>query len=191
MERKSILLVDDERLILHSLSRDLAYENFAVTAASSGEEGIARIDDVYFDLVITDLLMPGLDGFQVLKAAKRRNMLTMVIILTGHADKKSSVDALRLDADDFLEKPCDTDELLYRISNCFSKQDVQRKVVVHENILMVCSYCRRIRSDRQGVLDKGHWYQPEEYLAAIQWGKISHGCCPHCLEKQIQKIHSH
>lgn len=127
MERKSILLVDDEQLILHSLSRDLIYENFAVTPASSGEEGIASIGDAYFDLVITDLLLPGLDGFQVLKAAKRRNMLTMVIILTGLADQKASVDALRLDADDFLEKPCDTDELLYRISNCFAKQNAQKK----------------------------------------------------------------
>jgi len=191
MEQKSILLVDDERLILHSLSRDLAYENFAVTAASSGEEGIARIDDKYFDLVITDLLMPGIDGFQVLEAAKRRNMLTMVIILTGHADKKASVDALRLDADDFIEKPCDTDELLYRISNCFCKQDVQKKNVFHENIIMVCCYCNKIRCDRQGVIDKGHWCQVGEYLAAIQCGEISHGCCPDCLEKQIQKIHLH
>jgi len=188
MSQKSILLVDDERLILHSLSRDLARENFEVTAATSGEEGIARIDDDYFDLVITDLLMPGLDGFQVLKAAKLRNMLTMVIILTGYADQKASVDALRLDADDFLEKPCDTDEILYRISNCFTKQELQKKMILHENILVVCSYCKKIRDDRIGELGKGLWYRLEEYIIKAKWGKISHGCCPDCFVEQIRKI---
>ena len=188
MQQKSILLVDDERLILHSLSRDLAHEKFEVAVATSGEEGIARIDDDYFDLVITDLLMPGLDGFQVLKAAKRRNMLTMVIILTGYADHKASVDALRLDADDFLEKPCDTDDLLYRIANCFAKQDLQKKAVACEKILMVCSYCKKILDDRQGEFGKGHWYRLEEYINKVKWGKISHGCCPACLAEQIRTL---
>lgn len=189
MEQKSILLVDDERLIRHSLTRDLAKEDFVVTAASSGEEGIARIGDAHFDLVITDLSLPGLDGFQVLKAAKRRDVLTMVIILTGCADQQDSVDALRLDADDFLEKPCDTGELLFRISNCFAKQAVQKNARLAENILMVCCYCKKIRCGRQGEPSAEHWYRVEDYLAARQWGEISHGCCPHCLEKQIQEIY--
>jgi len=191
MERKSILLVDDERLILHSLSRDLAKENFEVNVASSGEEGIAKIDDAHFDLVITDLSMPGLDGFQVLKAAKRRNMLTMVIILTGYADQKASVDALRLDADDFLEKPCDIDELLFRISNCFTKQSLQKKAALYENVLMMCCYCGRIWCDRKGESGKGYWYRLEEYINKLIPGKISHGCCPGCLAEQIQKVHLH
>ena len=71
--------------------------------------------------------MPGVDGFQVLKAAKRKDPQTMVIISTGDADLESSIDALRLGANDFLQKPYDTDELLYRMSNCFAKQDFLRK----------------------------------------------------------------
>lgn len=191
MEQKSILLVDDERLIRHSLARDLSQEDFAVTAASSGEEGIARIGAAHFDLVITDLSLPGLDGFQVLKAAKRRSVLTMVIILTGWADQQDSVDALRLDADDFLEKPCDTGELLYRIANCFAKQAAHKKAGLPETILMVCCYCKRIRCGQQGKSVTGQWYRVEDYLAARQWGEISHGCCPSCLKKQIQQLRLH
>ena len=102
MKRKSLLLVDDEQTILNSLSRELADAGLEVTPAPSGEEAIARINNGCFDLVMTDLLMPGLDGFQVLKAVKQRDLQTMVIILTGYGDKESAINALRMGADDFL-----------------------------------------------------------------------------------------
>lgn len=129
MKRKSILLVDDEQVFLKSLSRELTsvFNDFSVTIAASGEEAIDKINTSSFDLVVTDLLMPGLDGFQVLKAAKRKNAQTMVIILTGYAGLESSADASRLGADYFLQKPYDIEELLYRMSNCFAKQDLLRK----------------------------------------------------------------
>lgn len=194
MKRKTILLVDDETLIVDSLARELTYEdlNFDVAVAGSGEEAIAKISKDSFDLVVTDLLMAKLDGFQVLKAAKRKDPQTMVIILTGFADLQSSIDALRLGADDFLEKPCDTDELLYRMSNCFVKQDLLRKVHLYENILPVCSYCKKIRDDRQGEPGKGKWYGLEEYFSTVQRVNVSHGCCPDCfaeVKQQLEDIH--
>ena len=140
MKNKSILLVDDEPLILDTLARDLTTESphFEVHTAASGEEAIARLEERFWHLVIADLVMPGLDGFQVLKAAKGNSLVTMVIILTGYADMQFAIDALRLGADDFLQKPCDTDELLFRMSNCFIKQDLLLKVQLYENILPVC-----------------------------------------------------
>ncbi len=70
MKAKTILLVDDEKFILSSLSRELASDDRQVTVAASGEKAIATINQTHFDLVITDLRLPGLDGFQVLKACK-------------------------------------------------------------------------------------------------------------------------
>ena len=128
MKRKSMLLVDDERLVLNSLSRELANDALEVTVAANGEEAVDMITSGHFDIVVTDLIMPGLDGFQVLKAAKKRDARTMVIILTGYGDMDSAVDALRLGADDFLQKPYDPDELLYRISNCLVKQKMTRSI---------------------------------------------------------------
>ena len=188
--RKSILLVDDEHVILQSLSRDLASadRNFDVTVAASGEDAIAMINAGRFDLVLTDLMMPGLDGFQVLKACKAKNTQTIAIILTGYADLDSAVDALRLGADDFLQKPCDSDELLYRISNCFAKQDLQRRVAFFEEILPICCYCKKIRDDQQGEQGKGSWYSLEEYFDAVKKVRITHGCCPDCFAKEMQKL---
>lgn len=190
MKRKSLLLVDDEQLILDSLSRELTSNDpdLRITLAASGEEAIAKINDTCFDLVVTDLLMPGLDGFQVLKAVKKRDRHTMVIILTGYGDMESAIDALRLGADDFLLKPCDPDELLYRMSNCFVKQELQRKVALYENILPVCCYCKKIRDDRQGEHGKGRWYSLEEYFNKAKGVFISHGCCPDCFAEQTKDL---
>jgi DNA-binding NtrC family response regulator len=196
MHKKSILLVDDEIVILDSLSRELKSEplNLEIHVANSGEEAIKRINSLSFDLVVTDLFMPGLDGFQVLKAVKRKDPQSMVIILTGYADLKTSIDALRLGADDFLQKPCDIDELLYRISNCFAKQDLQRKVQLYETILPVCSYCKKIRDDNQESQTNGTWYEFEEYLQKVRRVNVSHGCCPACyakVKKQLQNKLDH
>jgi len=187
MMRKSILLVDDEQVILSSLSRELAAaeHNLDVSVAASGEEAIAKINDGCFDLVLTDLMMPGVDGFQVLKACKQKDAQTIVIILTGYADLDSAVDALRLRANDFLQKPYDTDELLYRMANCFAKQDLQRKVAFYENILPVCCYCKKIRADQLGEHGKGDWYSLEEYFNTVEKMRISHGCCPDCFARQM------
>jgi len=190
MKRKSILLVDDEQVILNSLSRELASadHNLDVSVATSGEEAIAKINDGCFDLVLTDLMMPGVDGFQVLKACKQKDAQTIVIILTGYADLNSAVDALRLYADDFLQKPYDTDELLYRMANCFVKQDLQRKLAFYENILPVCSYCKKIRADQREEYGKGNWYSMEEYFDTVKKMRISHGCCPDCFARQMQNF---
>ena len=184
MKRKSMLLADDEMLVLKSLSRDLASDELEVTLATNGEEAVDLINSGHFDIVVTDLMMPGLDGYQVLKAAKKRDARTMVIILTGYGDLDAAVDALRLGADDFLQKPCDPDELLYRISNCLIKQDMARKIYLYENILPVCCYCRKIRDDRPGGHGEGPWYTLEEYFSKARGVSVSHGICPDCFAEQ-------
>ena len=188
-KQKSLLVVDDEPSILSSLARELAIADLEVTTAASGEEAVAKINTRFFDLVVTDLLMPGLDGFQVLKAAKQKNLQTIVIILTGYGAVEAAIDALRLGADDFLQKPCDTDELLYRISNSSVKQELLRKIALYENFLPVCCYCKKIRDDRLGVQGGGSWYKLEDYLTKTKGVKVSHGCCPDCFAEQMKTLH--
>lgn len=192
MGRKSILLVDDERLILESLARELtsASRGFDVAIASSGEEAVAKLNDRFWNLVVTDLVMPGLDGLQVLHAAKQANIRTMVIVLTGYANLESAIDALRLGADDFLQKPCDVEELLYRMDNCFTKQDLLVKVSFYESILPVCCYCKKIRDDLGEEQGQGNWYSPEQYFIKVKGVKISHGCCPECFKQHMAEIES-
>ena len=117
----SILLVDDEKLIRNSFSRELREERFTVTAVADGSEAIAEVETGQFDLVITDLRIPGIDGFEVLKAVKKNKPETSVIILSGYADEQLTTKALRLGADDFIQKPCDIDDLVFRIRRCLEK----------------------------------------------------------------------
>ena len=184
---KSLLLVDDEKIIRDSLAKELASDTLRVITVASGEEAVARINNENFDLVITDLSMPGLDGFQVVRAAKKKSVQTMVIILTGYGSMESIIDALRLGADDFLQKPCDPDELLYRVSNCFEKQDLLKKVFLYEKLLPVCSYCKKIRDDQHGEHGKGNWYSPEDYFQQAKGVvRVTHGCCPDCYTEQLE-----
>jgi DNA-binding response OmpR family regulator len=148
MNSRSMLAVDDEPTFLNCLVRDLSTSGLQITTATNGKDGIDKINEGFFDLVMTDLSMPVYNGFQVIQAAKQRSRQTMVIVVTGNETTESAVNAFRLGADDFLQKPCDTDELLCRISNCLAKQDLIRKVGCYENILSICRHCKKKRAHR-------------------------------------------
>lgn len=122
MSNISILLVDDETLIRKSFTRELRAEGFAVTAVANGREAIDEVEKKTYDVVITDLNMPVVDGFGVLKAVKKSAPQTCVVILTGFGDSRAAIDALRLGADEFAMKPCDIDELILRIRRCLEKK---------------------------------------------------------------------
>lgn len=135
MKKYKILLVDDDHLILKGVGKYLEQKGYQVTTADNGEKAIKLLEDSTFDLVITDLVMEHINGIQVLKASKRLNPDVMNIILTGHGDMESTIDALRLDADDYLLKPCANKELDYRIASCLEKLELKLKVKrAEENI---------------------------------------------------------
>ena len=183
MKSKSILIVDDEESILNSLRKDLVSENYSVTTALSGEEALKSLHSNHFDLVISDLVMPGIDGIRVLQEAKTIDPEISVIILTGYGDMTSAIAALRVGADDYLLKPCDIDELLLRITRSFEKQEAFRKIKLYENILPICVYCKNIRDDTGTEPGNGKWMRMEEYIHLKSGTRISHGCCPECYLK--------
>lgn len=121
----SILLVDDEIVIRRVLSRELRAENFSVTAVSSGSEAISALEDTFYDLVITDLTMEGIDGVDILKATRKVAPLTAVIIITGYDDSNPAREAIRLGVDDFLVKPFEVEELIFSIQTCLEKRKLK------------------------------------------------------------------
>ena len=122
-----ILLVDDDPLILKGIGKDLEDKGYKVITAESGEKATKLIRDTTFDLVITDLTMEEIDGIQILKKTKELNPDTMVIILTGFGDLDSATDAIRLNADDYLLKPCEPEEISFRVSRCLEKLELKKK----------------------------------------------------------------
>lgn len=122
--RASILLVDDEFVIRKSLAKELKAERFAVTDVASGIDAIGALQKLQFNIVITDLMMEGIDGFGVLKAVKELAPLTRIIVITGYGDLRTAIDAMHLGADDFLVKPFEMEELIFRIRRCLEKRNL-------------------------------------------------------------------
>src|SRR3990167_3572322 len=96
-----ILLVDDEEIILATVGRDLKNDGFDVTLCSSGVEAVKQMQAVNYDIVLTDLMMEGMSGLEVLKKAREINPDMMVMVITGFGSLTSAIDALRLGAADY------------------------------------------------------------------------------------------
>ena len=124
-----ILLVDDEHSILDTIGPLLEAKGYGVTSVDNGKAAIEVVAKRNFDLVITDLVMDEPDGIEVLKNTKELSPETMVIILTGYGDMESAIDAFRFGADDYLTKPCNIQEIYFRVSRCLEKQDLKRQIV--------------------------------------------------------------
>ena len=127
-----ILLVDDDRSVLRAISPFLESNGYHVTTSETGEYATELVRKWNFDLIISDLVMEKVDGFQVLKWAKKQNEDTMVIILTGYSDINLTIDALRIGADDYLLKPCEPEVMLFRVKRCLEKKDTKEKIKVAE-----------------------------------------------------------
>ena len=121
MARKSILVVDDEKSQREILEMILSVEGYDVTTASSGEAAMKFVADRHFDLVLTDFKMTGMSGLDLLKQLTDFDKSIIVILLTAHGSVDSAVDALRLGAFDYLQKPYDSDKLLDTVSRALNK----------------------------------------------------------------------
>lgn len=121
MARKSILVVDDEKNQREILETILSGEGYDVTTASSGEAAMKFVEARRFDLVLTDLKMTGMSGLELLKELTNFDKSIIVILLTAHGSVDSAVDALRLGAFDYLQKPYDSEKLLDTVSRALNK----------------------------------------------------------------------
>lgn len=121
MARKSILVVDDEKNQREILETILSGEGYDVTTASSGEAAMKFVESRRFDLVLSDLKMTGMSGLDLLRELTNYDKSIIVILLTAHGSVDSAVDALRLGAFDYLQKPYDSDKLLETVSRALNK----------------------------------------------------------------------
>lgn len=188
MRKKVILLVDDEEIIRETLRRDLAEGGHEVLAAANGEEALALLKEHYVDLVITDLMMEGMDGIEVLQAVKAHDPEICVAILTGFGDLASAIGAVRYGADDYLLKPYEFEDLQRRVARCLEKQDLRRRVKLYEEILPVCSVCHKVRDDAGREHGSGDWLSVEEYLSRRAGLKPSHSYCPTCFKRAEEEL---
>ncbi|MBP1604337.1 MAG: ntrC, partial [Acidobacteria bacterium] len=112
-----ILVIDDEAAIRDSMRMILEYEGYEFLAAATGEEGIALVERESVDLVFLDIKMPGMDGLEVLGRLKAVAEDLPVVMISGHGTVATAVEATKLGAFDFIEKPLATERILLAIRN--------------------------------------------------------------------------
>jgi two-component system, OmpR family, response regulator len=158
-----ILCVDDERTTLTLTSRAIerACPEDQIITATSGEEAIEILKSMPIDLVITDLMMPGLSGIDVLEAAKRERPNTEVVMVTAYSSVESAVEAMQKGARDYLAKPINIDLLMEKVDNLkellLSRQEIEdyryAMAVLEEDVSRTAATTEKRLAEIQGVLE--------------------------------------
>ncbi len=125
--KATILIVDDEESILDTLSSILEDEGHDVITASSGESAISKFIENPPDIILLDVWMPGIDGIETLKSIREKNRHVCVIMISGHSNIDTAVQAIRLGAYDFLEKPLSLDKVLILIRRALEMQMLEKE----------------------------------------------------------------
>jgi DNA-binding response OmpR family regulator len=123
---KRVLVIDDDPSLVNTLRRGLSYDGFAVDAATSGEQGLASARERQPDLVILDVMMPGLDGLEVLRRLRAADPKLPVLLLTAKDAPADQVRGLETGADDYVIKPFTWDVLLARVHALLRRQEAER-----------------------------------------------------------------
>jgi DNA-binding NtrC family response regulator len=120
--QKHLLIVDDESALREAIAERLADHGFIVEQAGSGEEALQRLSDFAFDILITDLRLPGIDGAQVIESALERYPEIIAIVITGYGTVKDAVEAIKQGAADFITKPFQFDALLHVLRSALEQR---------------------------------------------------------------------
>ena len=128
-----LLIIDDEKNILTSLKTALSLEGFNVSVAGSGEIGLEKLKQEKTDLVMLDVKMPGIDGIETLRRIKKDYPGMPVVMMSGHGNIQTALDAIRNGAIDFVEKPLSTERLIVTIRNTLHIEELEK-----ENIQLRC-----------------------------------------------------
>lgn len=153
---RKILLIDDEVSIVEMLSIFLEAEGYGVIPTFSGPQGLEQFKSNIPEIVITDLKMPGMSGLEVIREIKKINPDTEVIIITGHGDMNSAIEALELGASDFINKPIIENALLVAIERAKEKLIIKKRLKEYtadlENMVNLAIKEVKIKSDFQTKL---------------------------------------
>ena len=120
--KAKVLLVDDEEDFLSTLAERLETRGLKVSTATSGEDAVTSAEKQDYDLIVLDLSMPGIDGLETLKRIKAKQPDAEIIMLTGQGSIRTGIEAMKLGAEDFLQKPVDISELMDKISEAKDKR---------------------------------------------------------------------
>lgn len=188
-----ILIAEDDPISRKILQTILAKDGNEVTAVEDGLKALEALQKESPDMLITDWMMPDLDGLQLSRQVRALNLPSYVyiILLTALTEKQRIIEGLDAGADDYVTKPYDKTELLARVragerviklerslrQKNAELSDALAQVKQLKGIVPICMHCKKIRND------ENYWQQVEEYVAEHTDADFSHSICPECLEE--------
>ena len=135
MKPNKALVIDDEQVVLDSVRKILAGENYTVDVSLKGREGLESAIQKDYDIVLTDIRMPDIGGMRVLRDIRRAKPSLPVVMITGYASVESSVQAMKLGAADYIEKPFTPDQLLKAVASALdiaATQEPEEQELIHK-----------------------------------------------------------
>src|SRR3982751_4806151 len=123
----TLLIIDDEKAIRKTLLEILSFEGYKVEEASDGEEGLKKFKEKTYDLVLCDIKMPKLDGIEFLQKAGESNPDIPIIMISGHGNIETAVEAVKKGAYDYISKPPDLNRLLVTIRNAIERNNLVKE----------------------------------------------------------------
>ncbi|MCP4571136.1 MAG: tetratricopeptide repeat protein [bacterium] len=179
-EGASILVVDDEEVICRVLERQLVAEGHRVWTVSNGEEALAIVAEEEVDLVLLDVIMPRMSGYELCRKLREHHSLEElpILLLSGMKGEQSHVAGFEEGANDYIRKPISQDELQVRVQTHLKLLRMHRakseEVKILQGLLPICMHCKKIRSEND------EWCQLESYIDQHSEAQFSHGVCPDC-----------
>ena len=188
-QTRHLLLVEDEAALREAVAEQLTDRGYHVEQADSGESAVSRLADFAFDIIITDLRLPGIDGSAVVEAAVERYPDIIAIVITGYGTVKDAVEAIKRGARDFVSKPFQIDELLHVLDSALEQRRLRS-----ENAYLRAQLDERYRFD-QGIVGKSrpmaHLFQLLETIAATNSTILVTGETGSGKEVVARAIHQH
>jgi DNA-binding response OmpR family regulator len=161
-----ILLVEDESKVARFVARGLSAERFAVDTAADGKSGLELAITYHYDLIILDLMLPAMNGTDVLRQVRRKDTNVPVLVLSARDAVADKVLNLELGADDYLTKPFALAELLVRVKTLLRRGPINRASIIHIAYLELDRLSQQVKRDGRRIELTGKEYSLLEYLMA-------------------------
>ena len=187
-EAYRILVVDDEPVIREVLANQLRPEGYNITTAPGGEEALLALETETIDLVLLDVMMPRMSGFEVCRSIRetRSREQLPALFLTAKNQVADLAAGFEQGANDYLTKPIAKSELLARVRTHLDLLATNRKqmeqVKILRGLLPICSMCKKIRDE------DGYWTQIEHYIGSHSEAAFSHGICQSCATENFADL---
>jgi DNA-binding NtrC family response regulator len=191
MENQKALVIDDEQIVLDSVKKILSKENYEVDTALKSKNGLEMALQNDYEIVLTDIRMPEIGGMRILRDIKRNKPSIPVVIITGYATVQSAVQAMRLGATNYIEKPFTPEELMEAVHSAFDSSEketmMEQRIIHEEEVIKVLeraakdsNFSESIYNYSVDALEKYNLTGPEKL--AILTGDIA------WIEKHVGKL---